>query len=225
VYEQEVDGLLAAMSELGALGAETDLPALRSELSQIIGRFLVLPRSQFPLGEVLMATLRTMWLHHARVPAELSLTAKSLLLAEAVAGELDPDFDLRVIAEPVLEAARSQELMASAIVARATRATARAARHLSYLPERLDRILGMLEQGDLRLRTEENEADQRWGRLGRVVNRLGVSILAASLLLAGALLLVSQSHPTHVGLGTGAIIGAIVLGLAVLLRYLRPGQM
>jgi ubiquinone biosynthesis protein len=169
--------------------------------------------------------LRALWLHHARVPSELTLAAKALLLAESVASDLDPEFDLREVAAPIVEEARQQEMTAQAIIERTARATMRIARHLSHLPERLDRILALLEQGELRLRTEETEADPRWNRFNRVVNRFSVSLLASGLLIGGSVLLVSESHPTHVGLGTGAIIGATILGLAVLLRALRPGQM
>lgn len=225
IYSQDVDGLVSAFSELGAFTAETDLPALRSELSQISGRFLSLPRREFPMGEVLMRTLRAMWLNHVRIPPELSLAAKALLLAESVAHDLDPAFDLREATAPVLEAARRQEMTPSALVDRAARAAGAVAQHLERLPERANRILTLLEQGDLRLRVEETEVDLSWGRLGRVMNRIGISMLAVGLLISGSILLVSPRHPTYVGLGTAAIAGATMLGLLVLLRAMRPGQL
>ncbi|MCJ7749997.1 MAG: hypothetical protein MUQ65_02715, partial [Armatimonadetes bacterium] len=188
-------------------------------------RFMLLPRRDFPMGEVLMRTLRALWVNHVRVPAELSLTAKALLMAEAVATDLDPDFDFRDIAEPVLREVRAREMMPSALADRTIRSLEASARRLGRLPARLDRVLSLIEHGGLRVRIEDVEVDSRWGRMGRVLNRVGLSILAVGLLMTGTLFLVVGEQPTHVGLGTASLIAAVLTGLIVVIRALRPGQL
>ncbi|HUU53641.1 MAG TPA: AarF/UbiB family protein [Armatimonadota bacterium] len=225
VYEQDVDGLVTAMSELGTVGADTDPQSLRNELAQIVSRFMLLPRRDFPMGEVLMRTLRALWTNNVRVPPELPLTAKALLMAEAVATDLDPDFDFRDLAEPVLREARAREMVPSALADRASRSLEATARRLSRLPARLDRVLSLIEHGGLRVRVEDRDIDSRWGRMGRVLNRLGLSLLTVGLLITGALFLVVGEHPTHVGLGTASLIAAVLTGLIVVVRALRPGQL
>jgi len=225
VYEQDVEGLVATMSELGTVGADTDPQSLRNELARIVSRFMLLPRRDFPMGEVLMRTLRALWVNHIRVPPELSLTAKALLMAEAVASDLDPDFDFRDIAEPVLREARARELAPSALADRTIRSLEGCVRRLSRLPARLDRVLSLIEHGGLRVRIEDVEVDSRWGRMGRVLNRVGLSLLTIGLLITGALFLVVGEHPTHVGLGTASLIAAVLTGLIVVIRALRPGQL
>ncbi len=225
VYEQDVDGLVTAMSELGTVGADTDPQSLRNELARIVSRFVLLPRREFPMGDVLMRTLRALWVNHVRVPAELSLAAKSLLLAEAVATDLDPNFDFRDLADPVLREARARELAVSALADRTLRSLEAGLRRLNRLPARLDRVLSLVEHGGLRVRVEDVEVEGRWGRVGRVLNRVGLSILTVGLLITGALFLIGGEHPTHVGLGTAALVGAVLMGLIVVLRALRPGQL
>ncbi len=225
VYEQDVEGLVSVMLELGSVGSDTDLQALRNELARIVSRFMLLPRRDFPMGEVLMRSLRAVWLNNVRLPAELSLTAKALLMAEAVASDLDPEFDFRELAEPVLEEARSRELAPAALAERAIRSLEATVRRLNSLPARLDRVLSLMEHGALRMRVEQLEADSRWTRLGRVLSRVGLSILTVGLLLTGAILLVAGGHPAHTGLGTVALVVALFTGLIVVLRALSPGQL
>jgi ubiquinone biosynthesis protein len=225
VYQQDIDGLVIALGELGTVGADTDPQSLRNELTRIVSRFMLLPPREFPMGEVLMRTLRALWLNHVRVPPEVSLAAKALLLGEAVAADLDPDFDLREMVQPVLAEARQRDLAPAAIADRALRLLEATARRLGRLPERLDRVLALIEQGGLRVRTEETELEARWGQQSRVLNRLGLSVLAVGLLLASALFLVVGRHPAHLWLGTAALVLAVLIGLVVVIRALRPGQL
>lgn len=224
VYDQDVEGLLMVLSELGTVGPEADLQSLRNELARVVSRFMLLPRRQFPMGEVLMRTLRALWLNHVRVPPELSLAAKALLYAEAVATDLDPQFDVRDAARVALEQAKERELGPGQLASRLLRSLEASLRHLGHLPQRIDRVLALAEQGGLRLRTEETELDARWGQQARVLNRLGLSFLSGGLLIAGALFLVVGQRTAHVGLGTAALVLAVLLGLVVVVRSLRLGQ-
>jgi ubiquinone biosynthesis protein len=224
VYAEDVDGLVTVMSELGAVGQETDFSSLRSELARVISRFVVLPQSEFSMGKLLVRALRALWLNDIRVPPELSLAAKALLMTEAICSELDPDFDFRELAQPVMEEARAKLLAPGALAERAMRSIEDTIRRLTRLPARLDNILSLMEHGGLRVRIEQPEAEGRWARLGRCCNRLGLSLITAALLATSAVYLVSADHSAHVALGVAAMIGGVLLGLIVVLAILRPGQ-
>jgi ubiquinone biosynthesis protein len=225
VYDQDIEGLVTAMSELGTLGADTDLQSLREELARIVSRFMLLPQREFPMGEVLTRTLHALWLNSVRVPADIPLAAKSLLMAEGVAMDLHPDFDLREVAAPVLREARARELSAEELVDRSTRAIERTFRRLGRLPGRLDRVLSLMEHGGLRVRVEDLDIDTRWGRLSRALTRLALGAVTMGLLVGGAVLLVLGQQATHVALGGIALGGAFLSGLVVVLRTVRPGQL
>jgi ubiquinone biosynthesis protein len=223
-FEEDLEGLTAIMTELGTVAPETDQAALRSDLSRIVSRLALLPRQDFPIGELLGRTIRTLWLNHVRVPPELALTAKTLLMTEAICSELDPTFDFRTLARPVLEEARAKMLAPEALGEQALRSIEATARHLARMPAQLGHVLSLIERGGLRIRTESPDADARWGRLGRGINRLCLSLLTLALLVSGAIYLVSGQQPTHVALGAAAMAGAVLLGLIVIIGALRPGQ-
>jgi len=224
VYGQDVDGVIAAMCELGTVGPGTDLASLRGDLAGMISRFVALPRREFPLGEMLTRMLRALWLNQMRAPAELALAAKAVLMTESICSELDPTFDFRELAQPVIAEAKARLLSGEAILDRTLRAGRATARHLGRLPERVDRLLGLAGQGNLRLRVEDPSAEGRWAGLGRAVNRLSLSILSGSLLLCGAIYLGAAKNAAHVGLGAAAAVSGAVLGLVVALSLLRPGR-
>jgi ubiquinone biosynthesis protein len=225
LYRQDVDGVMDAMFELGSVGPETDPVALRSELTGIVSRFVTLPRRDFPLGEMLTRMLRVLWLNQVRVSPELSLSVKAVLMTEAICSELDPDFDFRELVQPVVEEARAQQLSAHAIYDRVARAAEATGHHLGKLPGQIDRLLSLAGRGGLRLRLDDPGAEARWAGLGRALNRLSLSLLAAVLFLSSAIYLSGARDPAHVGLGVAAVAAGVVLGLVVVFSLLRPGRL
>jgi ubiquinone biosynthesis protein len=225
VYDEDIDGLVTIMADLGSISPDTDLSSLRNDMARIVSRFLLVPRREFSVGDLLTRALRALWLNQVRAPAQLSLTAKTLLLTEGVCSELDPDFDFRELAEPAMADASARVLSPSAIADRALRTLESTASRLASLPARLDRVLSLLEHGGLRLRVDEPDAQARSARLARAVNRLGLSLLSLSLLISGTVFLVVGRQPTHVGLGVAALVAAVLLGVIIGLAALRPGQL
>jgi ubiquinone biosynthesis protein len=224
IYGEDVDGVIDTMSELGTVGSGTDLGSLRADLTGLVSRFVTLPRRDFPLGEMLTRMLRSLWLNHVRVSPDLSLAVKAVLMTEAICGELDPAFDFRDLARPVVEEARKREMTMAAIRDRAARSAGAAARHLGRLPAQIDRVLSLAGQGGLKVRLEDPESHTRWHSLGRAVNRLALSVMASALLVTSAVYISGAKHPAHLGLGVAAMAAGIVLGLIVLFSVLRPGR-
>ncbi len=224
-YGEDVDGVVDDLVELGALGPDTDLAAVRGELSRIVSRFVAMPPRQMAIGELFSRTLRILWVHQIRVPPELSVAAKTLLLTEAVCRDLSPDFDLRSLARPMAEEEMAKAFTPQAVAERLTKEVETAARRLGRLPSRLEHVLSLLGTGSLRLRIDEQGADERaWG-LNRSINRLALSVLSGSLLVSGSIYLAGAAGPLHLGLGAAAVAGGIVLGLAAALGLLRPGRL
>jgi ubiquinone biosynthesis protein len=224
VYREDVDGVIDVMSELGTVGGDTDLASLRADLTGLISRFVTLPRRDFPLGELLTRMLRALWLNQVRVSPELSLAVKAVLMTEAICGELDPAFDFRDLAQPVVEEARRKELTIDAMYDRIARVGSSALHHMSKLPSQIDRMLSLTNQGGLRMRMDDPDGNQQLSHISRSVNRLTLAILSASLLVTSAIYLSSARHAAHVGLGIAAIFAGIVVGLIALFHVLRPGR-
>ena len=224
VYREDVDGVIDVMSELGTVGGDTDLASLRADLTGLISRFVTLPRRDFPLGELLTRMLRALWLNQVRVSPELSLAVKAVLMTEAICSELDPAFDFRDLAQPVVEEARRRELTIDAMYDRVARAGSSALHHMSKLPSQIDRMLSLTNQGGLRMRVDDPDGNQQLAHLSRSVNRLTLAVLSASLLVTSAIYLSSARHAAYIGLGIAAIAAGIGVGLIALFHVLRPGR-
>lgn len=92
--------LAEALLSIGVAGPEVDTHALRADLERLVERYTGMSLVELELGPLLddlMAVVR----HHAlRLPSELALLLKTVVMCEGVALDLDPDLDFMSLLLP-----------------------------------------------------------------------------------------------------------------------------
>ena len=86
--ERLVDGLLA----LGVAGDDVDRPALARALGGLLARHVDVPVAEIRLGPVLVEVMGVVRAHRLRLPSDLALLLKTVMMCEGVAARLDPGF-------------------------------------------------------------------------------------------------------------------------------------
>ena len=115
--------LTSALIDVSVTGASVDRMTLRDDLRPFVSRYQLRSVRQTPFARMtadLFAILRT---NRVRLPREMMLLFKALLLIEALAMRLDPDFRLGEALEPYAERLAWERLRASAIAKRLARAS------------------------------------------------------------------------------------------------------
>jgi ubiquinone biosynthesis protein len=84
------DGLL----RLGIACEGVDRPDLEKDLAGIIQRYNCVPLEQLRIGPLLIDLMRVVRAHRLRLPSDLALLIKTVMMCEGVAAQLDPGFEL-----------------------------------------------------------------------------------------------------------------------------------
>ena len=90
------DGLL----RLGIAYDDVDRPALERDLDRILGRYARLPLEQLRIGPLLVDLMAVVREHRLRLPSDLALLLKTVMMCEGVAAQLDPGFELVPVLVP-----------------------------------------------------------------------------------------------------------------------------
>ena len=86
--ERLVDGLLA----LGVAGDGVDRRALARALGELLDRHVDVPVAEIRLGPLLVEVMGVVRTHRLRLPSDLALLLKTVMMCEGVAARLDPGF-------------------------------------------------------------------------------------------------------------------------------------
>ncbi|MBK9178954.1 MAG: AarF/ABC1/UbiB kinase family protein [Acidimicrobiales bacterium] len=97
-YDSERLGV--ALLRLGVAGPSIDRTALHRDLDDLVARYTGATLGQLQLGPVLEDLMAVVRAHRLRLPRDLALLLKTVVMCEGVAVRLDPDFDFMTLLVP-----------------------------------------------------------------------------------------------------------------------------
>ena len=189
LVQQDTDNMVYLVMRMGAIGPGSDRDGLRLEVQRLIARYYGAALESVPiadfLGDVMGAALR----HGVRMPADLALLVRTMVVLEGVVRGLDPTLELAAFIEPFARSLISQRLsLKRTLVASAQ--TLRELEALAHvLPRRIDTLTDQLERGNLTLGFDLRALPRAMRALDAIANRLSFSIIVAALVVGSALVL------------------------------------
>ena len=215
--------LVKSFKTLDVLLPSADLALIETASMQVFERFGGMSMSD--LREIDHAEMMSFSLQFGellrsmpfQLPENLLLLGRSLAILSGMCTGLDPDFNLWTAIAPYVSTLVSDEDSSTfrVVLAEATRLFQVAV----GLPGRADRVLTLMERGDLNVQTPLLNLQMR--RLERSVSRIVSALVFAALLIAGAIV-----HGSDAGLGRVLMIASALPLVWLLLsgRGRHPGR-
>lgn len=143
------------------------------------------------IGELLQLVRR----HSLRLPGTLVQFFKALAMCEGILEVVDPDSSFSDYLQPMVGKLMYQALAGPQLASRLRDSAIDAAELSIELPRRIDRVLGEVERGNLRIWTRVEDIEPVIKRLEHVVARGSATVLAAACIVA--LAIVMQFYHPH----------------------------
>ncbi len=214
--------------QMGGVGENTDVRALEEDIDLLLARYHDARSGEVRIGTVLQDLMKLLFRHEVRLPSEMALVLKTLILTDGTCLVLDPTFDFREATATLARELRLRLPSARELAADLRRLARDFRRYAGALPRQMNQLFNRVEAGNLKVKIEYDQIERPMSRLDMIANRLSFSIVVSAIILASALLLQSerglQIHgfplPAVVGLGVGG-----VMGLWLLYSILRSGRL
>lgn len=203
--------------EITAPTHPVDRAALAMEIDRMLERYVAVTLEELNFGEAITQLLDLIRRFGLRLPGNLALLFKALVMTEGLIEGIDPDSSLSDHLEPMVNKLAYGRLNAEEWMERARESAFDAAELSVELPRRLDRVMGEVERGNVRVWTRIEDIENIVGRFERTVERANATMLAAACIVGLAIILVF-SHPQGVQRWIGVIFwagsaGALVIAL------------
>jgi predicted unusual protein kinase regulating ubiquinone biosynthesis (AarF/ABC1/UbiB family) len=214
VANQDIDGILDAMVEMGTLSPTADREVMGNVMELAIADVRGEDLEQYRVQQVIQQVEDTIYEFPLRLPRNFALIMRVATVVEGVCVTLDPDFDfISVATEYLTEQGYREQGVKQAVEAAGDQLEA-TARSLVTVPPKLDDVLDQVKRDDL---TVEVKLDDQHDVLDQLAKRIAYSILVAVGLLSTAILYSFNEAPE-----AAAVAGAITLPVGILLyRSLR----
>jgi len=217
VANQDIDGILDAMVEMGTLSPDADREVMGNVMELAIADVRGEDLEQYRVQQVIQQVEDTIYEFPLRLPRNFALIMRVATVVEGVCVTLDPDFDFISVATDYLTEQGYREEGVRQAVESAGDQLERTAKSLVTVPPKLDEVLDRVNRDDL---TVEVRLDDQHDVMDQLAKRIAYSILVAVGVLSTAILYSFNQTPE-----AAVVAGVITVPVGVLLyRSLRRAR-
>tara|TARA_R110002124_G_scaffold174569_2_gene342225 strand:- start:4066 stop:5778 length:1713 start_codon:yes stop_codon:yes gene_type:complete len=226
MVEADPERMTDRLIDLGLKVKGHNIALLETELGRFLNNYFDIPLSQIPMGEVLTNLLELIRSLRMRLPAQMAILTKTILMAEGIGTQLDPDFHLVPVARKFVRRAIIRRFRPDSSESRLRLASLDALTLAEQAPKEIRHFMGRLRRGemDMDITVNDKQVIRELRQLGKTIK---VSALTLALVIAVALLMLIY-HPEGWELwirwifGTGLVVALFLLGY-LLFSSLRNG--
>lgn len=224
---QDAERIVQIAADLGSPGGRADLRAMERDVTLALREDFNSAIGHVQLGRAMLKLLFIFGQNGINITRDYSLMAKAVLSIEEVARTLDPDFDLRSNARPVLEQLQKERTGPRTLL-RETRALLRSlVTGARELPAEVFRIVRRIERDDLTIKFQHQGLEGLDDAIGSASNRLTLGVIIGSLIIGSSLIVTTGIRPYLFGYPALGIVGYLIsalLGLYVVWDIVRHGR-
>lgn len=226
----EIDVVIDALADLGALGPTVDRRLLHRELQVLFNKYYGLPLKRLDLGTLVGEFSEVVRHHDVVIPRDVLLLLKTMGVVATVTGQLDPELDLLELLRPRLKRALAERFSPASIARGATKLGWDVLSIARRAPGQLREGLRRLGSGEWRLNVRHENIDRLIGELDRSSNRLSFSIVIAAIIIGSSVVISAATELTFLNIrvqhfGVLGYLIAGVLGLALIWAIFRSGRL
>jgi len=212
---------------LAGPGTKPDHRTMEKEVTIALRENLNFATGHEQIGLLILKVIGIFGRNGISVSRDYALMAKAVLSIEEVGRTLDPEFDLRQVARPVLRELHRERWSPKALLGKTRTLFASAFGRLGDLPTELDRLLRRLEQDDLTVNFQHRGLEGLNDALRAASNRIALGVIIGALIIGSSQIVTTGIHPYLLGYPTLGIVGYLLsalLGLWVIWDIFRHGR-
>lgn len=224
IARKDPAAVVEVIQVLGQPSREIDLPLLRSDVRDFVNNYYDVSLDRLNIGNMLRDFVTILSTHGVRCPGDLMLLIRALIALEGVGRELDPGFNLAVHLAPFVEDVLKERYSPRRLLHRFWGEARRFGRVAHDLPLSINRTLEKLSKDELRIQLEHRSLNYLVRELDRSSNRVVISVIVASLVIASAMTFNSGAQQS-LWFSVPAYVLSSLLGMWLIYGIFRSGRL
>jgi len=196
LVQQDAGEMVQIIIRMGATGPDVDRNALRRAVQRMISRYYGASLESVPIPQFLGDVMSIAFKHRVRLPADLALLARTMVVLEGVASSLHPSLLLAALVEPFVVQLMKERVSIRRSLLEGIQTLRQLEAVVHVLPRRVDTLTEQLERGELTLGIDVRHLPDALRKLDAIANRLSFSVIVAGIIMGSALAMVAGKEAT-----------------------------
>lgn len=227
IAEEDVEGLKKALLKFTKEEKFEDEKELEYDIIEFLSSYSEMSIDQIEGAEVMEGLNRMFFKYKIRVPSNLLLLLKALIIIEGVGLMLDPKYNIIKNIEPFVRKLLGKKYNPQKLTKSVIKALGDFTRMAVNLPEDIEQVVHKLREGKLQIEFEHKGLEPLYHKMETVSNRIAFTLLLVALIIGSSLIVIADvpPHVNHVPvLGFMGFIISGLLAVRLIISILRHGN-
>ena len=232
LIHKDFDSLIDQYLELGLVPEHVDLDAFRKEFKADLSDFFEplygLALKEINFADYLDTVTHIAIKHNMKIPSDLLLINKAMLVLENLGRELDPDFDFIAAAEPYATKLMRERLRPGKLFEKARKNAMDVSDFVVLFPKQMKQIIHKVLKDDIGFKMTHVGLEKFIKDMDRSSNRIAFAMIISAILLSSAIMHAAGAGPSIFGMSMLGIVSfamAFILGIWLIISIIRSGML
>jgi ubiquinone biosynthesis protein len=226
VATKDIDKMMSSILAIGILKGSINKDMLYDDINYLFSTYLSLPLSSIKISQLLKEVSDIANRNNIRLPKDLTLLIRSMVIIEGVIAEISPEINILEIAVPYVKSTNRASLFPS-FNDLLTNSLLYVKDYFEITPK-LSRVLTTLLDGKLKIQFQHKDLQEPIQDLNKMANRMIFALIAGALIIGSSLILNTNIGPKVFGIsiiGISGYVFAAVMGIWLLISIIRSGKL
>ncbi len=227
VHDQDVHGLKQALLRFSWDDDNINEKNLEYDIIEFFQNYQHIGLEEIDTNEVMAALNSLFFDYKIKVPSNLLLLLKALVIIEGVGLMLDPQYDIVQNIQPYVHRLLEKKYSPKVMSKWALRSFGEFTKLATSLPEDAQDVIKKIKKGKLHIEFEHKGLEGLNDMLGVLSKRIAFSIIVGSMILGSSLLVMADIPPYYKGIPALGFFGFLLagfMGLRLLISMLKHGK-
>lgn len=212
IFNKDVQKIEQCILTLGEAKGEINHPAFLNDLEIFINKYSTLSISNINIGVVLNDLLKLTTRYKIRIPKNITILTRSIIIIEGLLNELTPNINLMEVLKSRVSTTLLQEMLDKEKIESNLRKLVIAKETMLDLPKETLDLVKMVSRGNAKLNLELTDSNDKIGKIEKMLNKLILAALDVACIVAGSLLYTNDNNSFEISLlRKFSLIGAFTL--------------
>lgn len=228
IVDQDPNRIVRALTNIGFVDDHTNIRGLKIDLMEFINHYYKVSLNRINLSKLINEFIELLRTHQIKLPSDISLLIRTLLISEAIARGLYPQFNLAEILIPFAKKSYQNKFNPFVRYQSIIRTAEEGFDLLNKIPENLQNILYKFRNDKFTVNFKHQGLEEFGKRIDSSSNRLSFAIIIAALIIGSSIVMylgkgnLPLSYPV---IGIIGFVSASVLGVWLLVGIMRSGKL
>lgn len=227
VYK-DIDKLIAILMTIGIKTGYVNRNRLYEDIDYLLANYFGTSLSNIKISFMLEEVFQAARRNNIKLPKDITLLMRSLIIFEGVVAKINPDFNLTEVAVPYVKNKNKfkflKDIKAEELLARSLSFS----KELSELPGKIGKLSDSILNGRAKIQMEFSNLQKSVNDFNNMVDRLVAGLILSAMIIGSSLILNSNVGPKLYGISIIGFLGygiAAVIGLWLVINMIRARKL